>query len=294
MTRALIEAACSLAEAETGSRPSLSALAGSARIPVVGVRPRTKRGARWTPAEDDFLRTQLGILSEAEIGRALGRTVVAIRNRWKRDLHLVSPRRNPSWLTLEAFACGLGVDQKTIARLADREKISVRRLPPVNAKSGRGLIRVIDREKALAWIADPMHWIYFKPERVGRFRKQGQRRMAKPDVVFWRRAREAVDECRRAWADVWLTTTEAARLIGLPVDGRGKGCHGLNKAIRLGFLKVIRWGNWRILRSEALRFERERVTVGWGSRMIKRIDFKRTLRSRRSIGLKALARELLR
>jgi len=275
MKRDLIEVAASLAEAETNSRPCLSALASSLRIPIAGVgRPRVIRGATWTPEEDAFLKTNLGILSEREIAHALGRTVTAVRIRWKRDLHLVSPRRNPNWLTLEAFARGLCVDGHSIAKLANQGKISVRRLPQVIAKNRRGLIRVIDRKEALAWIADPMHWIYFKPERVGSFRKQGQRRMAKPDVVFWREARAAIDERQRTWTDAWLTPTEAAHLIGLPVDRRGRVCHGINRAIHLGLLKAVRWGNWKILRSEILRFERERVTDNWGPRKIKRICFR--------------------
>jgi hypothetical protein len=276
MKRELIEVAVSLAEAETNSRPSLSALAGHARIPVVGTeRPRTARGARWTPAEDAFLRAQLGLLPEAEIGRAIGRTVVAVQNRWKRDLHLVAPRRNPNWLTLEAFARGLGADQKTMAKLADRGKISVRRLPQVIATNGRGLIRVIDRKEALAWIANPMHWIYFKPERVGMFRKQGQRRMARPDVVFWRGARAAVDALRKTWGDSWLTPTQTANLVGLPFGNHSRrSCGGLNKAIRAGILPAVRWGNWWILRSKALKFARERMTGGWGPQKIKWIHFK--------------------
>jgi len=136
------------------------------------------------------------------------------------------------------------------------------------------LIRVIDRKEALAWIADPMHWIYFKPERVGSFRKQGQRRMAKPDVVFWREARAVIDERQRTWADAWLTTAEAGNLIGLPLDRQGRLSHGINKAIRLGLVRAVRWGNWKILRSEILRFARERVTDNWGPRKIKRICFR--------------------
>lgn len=275
MKRYLIEAAVSLAEAETSSRPCLSALACSARIPIAGIgRPRVIHGAIWIPEEDAFLKANLGILSEKEIGGALGRTVVAVRNRWKRDLHLVSPRRNPSWLTLEAFARGLCIDSHSIAKLANRGKISSRRLPQVIAKNRRGLIRVIDRKEALAWIADPMHWIYFKSERVGTFRKQGQRRMAKPDIVFWREARAAIDERQRTWTDAWLTPSEASCLIGLPIDRRGRTSHGINKAIHLGLLEAVRWGNWRILRSEVLRFEREQVTDNWGPRKIKRICFR--------------------
>lgn len=276
MRRNLIEAAVSMAEAETNSRPSLPALAGHAQFPVVSAeRPRTARGARWTPVEDAFLRAQLGILPEGEIGRAIGRTVAALQNRWKRDLHLVAPRRNPNWLTVEAFSCGLGTDGHSIVKLIDRGILPARWLPSMVARYGAGSIRAIDRKEAFAWIANPMHWIYFKPERVGMFRKQGQRRMARPDVVFWREAGAAVAARRKTWGDCWLTPTQAASLVGLPFGNQlRRNCRGLNKAIRAGIFPAVRWGNWWILRSEALKFARERMTGGWGPQKIKRIHFK--------------------
>ena len=269
MTRAnLIEVVANLAEAESNSRPSLTAMASSARIPMAGLERRGTRGAAWTPQEDAFLKANLGVLSLQEIGRELGRTADAVHNRWERDLHLPAPRRNPNWLTLETFARGLGTDSHSIAKLADRGLITARWLPATFGRTdGHRGIRVIDRRAALAWIADPLHWIYFKPERVGTFRKQGRRWMAKPDVIFWREARTAIDERRRTWKDAWLTPRAAGRLIGVSDDKR------INRAIRLGLLPATRWGNWWILGSEALRFARERVAGNWGPRKIRRIRF---------------------
>jgi hypothetical protein len=269
MARAdLIEAVASMAEAETDSRPSLAGFTGPARIPMAGMKQRRPRGATWTPDEDAFLKENLGVLSLEEIGRALGRSPAALNNRWKRDKHLTSPRRNPTWLTLEAFSWGLGVDSHSVIMLADRELLPARWLPvTVKRSDGRRGIRVIDRTAALAWITDPMHWLYFKAVRVGRFLPQGQRYMAKPDVIFWRSARAAVDERRRTWKDAWLSPSEAAREIGLPAVG------GINKSINLGILRAVRWGNWWILRSEAQRFSRENVSDGWGPRKIKRIHY---------------------
>ncbi len=270
----LVEAAVNLAEVDTGSRPSLAVLSRSARIPMTGAKQRRPvRGVAWTPTEDVFLKSNLGTLSVAEIGRALGRTAAAIHNRWKRDLHLPAPRRNPGWLTLEAFSCGIGIDGHQAKALVERGLIQARRLPSDNPKKGHG-IRVVDRKLALEWIADPMHWIYFKPERVGLFRKRGQRHMGRPDVVFWREARAAIERSRRTWKDAWLTPLQTARLIGLPINQRRPlHCHGINKAIHLKLLPAVRWGNWRILRSEALKFARDRVERGWGKRKINRIRF---------------------
>jgi hypothetical protein len=77
-------------------------------------------------------------------------------------------------------------------------------------------------------------------------------------------------------------------LIGLPVDGSGRTCHGINKAINLGLLCGVRWGNWWILRSEVLRFARERVEGGWGPRKIKRIRFKGARGTAKALALAAL------
>ena len=47
----------------------------------------------WGQEEDEFLRANLGILSEEAIGAALGRTATAVHLRWKRDLGLSALRR---------------------------------------------------------------------------------------------------------------------------------------------------------------------------------------------------------
>jgi len=262
----LVDSAVALAEAETGSWPSLSGR-GRVGIPTVGVKRLVgPRGRRWTPEDDDFLRRRVGWMAEPEIARRLGRTVTAVHLRRERDLHLPCPRRHPEWLTLEQVAVGLGIDSHSAAALADRGILPARTLPAV-AK-----MRVVDKQAALDWIADPLHWLYFHPERVGQFKPQGQRHMGRPDVVFWRHARKAVDERRKTWKDAWLRPPVAAQLIGLPSRG-GEKQTSLNKAIRMHLLSAARWGNWWILRSDALRFARERVVKGWGKRKISWIRF---------------------
>lgn len=273
MKRDLVEAAVSIAEAETDTRPSLSSMGEYSGIPVTGIRHK-QRHPKWTPEEDAFLKANLGFLSERQIGRELGRTESAVRNRWKRDLHFTPPRSDPNWLTLEAFSRGLDVDSHSLMHLANRGLIPTRALPIGIPRAHHGPIRVVDRKAALEWISDPMHWIYFRPDHVATFRKHGQRRLGRPNVVFWREAKALVQERQKTWRDAWLRPTEAARLIGLPHDRRSRTSHGINKAINLGLLPAVRWGNWWILRSEALRFSRERVDRNWGPRKIRRIRFK--------------------
>lgn len=259
----LVESAVALAEAETCSRPSLSGGPRSARIHTAGVKRIVgDRGRRWTTEEDEFLRRNVGWISQDEIARQLGRSRTAVHLRRERDLHLPCPRRHPEWLTCEQIAVGLGIDGKSVALLIDRGILPGRRLPM------RVVMRVVDKKTALDWIADPMHWIYFDTERVGRFRLQGKRRMGLPDIVFWRQARKAVDARRKTWKDAWLRPGEVVRLLGINDSGR------INLAIHRGILHAVRWGNWRILRSEAERFARERIRrVKWGNRMINYIRF---------------------
>ncbi len=60
------------------------------------------RSARWTAEEDAFLRKVWGVLTEEEIGRALGRTEAAVHIHSERTLGLPRPTKNPNLLTTRA------------------------------------------------------------------------------------------------------------------------------------------------------------------------------------------------
>ncbi len=207
--------------ARTGNRRAVAVLSASqgARSPQ-----RARRAADWSKDDDDFLRANLGWLSEAEIARHLGRTVTAVHLRWKRDLKLPAPSKHPDFITTQKIAEALGVDPKAAMRWVDMGLLPGRRLPFV----GR-VVRSVRRVTFLLWALDPMNWIYFRPQRV-------------PD----KRLRRLLRLKQKRWSDEWLTPGQVARLHGV-TDA------AVNSKIHSGEIRGLKWGNWRILRSEATR-----------------------------------------
>jgi hypothetical protein len=86
---------------------------------------------------------------------------------------------------------------------------------------------------------NPANWIYFKHERIR-------------DA----RLHRLVELAKGRWPDEWLTTGQAARLLGL------KNSKSICTRGHLGKLKARRWANWHVLRSEV---EKLRVVPGKGS-----------------------------
>jgi len=68
------------------------------------------------------------------------------------------------------------------------------------------------------------HWILFRPDRVR-------------DPALARLVTLAVER----WGDEWLTPGQVAEI------------HNVNRHIRAGKLPAVKWGNWRIRRSDAER-----------------------------------------
>lgn len=197
------------------------------------------RPLRWSEAEDAFLRANLGRVSEEQIAAHLGRSVIAVHLRWRRDLALTAPSRHPDLLTAEQIAEGLGMDGKAVHRLMDSGRMPGYRLPL------KTVCRVVKRVDFLRWLINPKHWIYFKPERVG---AQNAYRRSKRvyDAAFWQKARKILDAKRAAWGDEWWTAGQVAAHHG--VD------HTLvNNRIHKGQLPGVRWNNWRILKSDAVQ-----------------------------------------
>lgn len=225
-----VAAAFDVAAAETGDRRGNSRLRVCA--PPVAVQSR-----RWTPTEDVFLRSNLGRLSEEEIGRALKRSPTAVHIRWTRDLHLQAPSKRDDTISAEGIATGIGMDGHSVHKLIDRGILPGRRMP------GPRPYRLVDRRVLAQWLLDPAHWAYVDPARVGELRPHGKRAIsAGYDFAYWEDLRELVLAARRRWKDDWLTPGQVAAMFKLR---RGY----VNKAIRKGALPATRWGNWRIRRS---------------------------------------------
>lgn len=205
-------------------------------------RPGHVKAQAWTGKEDDFLRRNLGWLPEDEMARLLGRTVAAIHLRWKRDLQLSAPSKHPDFITTQKIAETLGVDPKAAMRWVDRGLLPGRRLPT------KRVIRSVQRAAFHAWAVNPMNWIYFRPERV---RDPHLKRLLELKA--------------RRWGDAWLTVGQAARL-------RGVGSTAINNAIHAGRLRGVKWGNWRLLRSEVAK-PGLRFYVSKGGRAVPKVEW---------------------
>lgn len=199
---------------------------------------RTRRGAkppRWAPAEDEFLRCNLGYLSEEEIAEALGRSVMAVHLRWRRDLRLPAPSRAPGWLTANQAAVLLGVDSHKITHWCDVGLIPSRRMP---GDRQMRLIRVVTLER---WVVTTDNWIYIDWRQI-------------PDA----RLRRLCELRQQRWGDEWWTTAQVADLHGvsgkdvLRLILRGEIPATQAKVSRSGRHHERNWSNWYVLKSHAV------------------------------------------
>ncbi len=204
------------------------------------------RSPKWTEDEDAFLRANLDLMSDEEIGQCLGRTAVAVRLRWKRDLGLTSRSKGNNEITAEQIAIGLGVDSKAVHRWIDQGFLPGRRLPL------KTVIRVVNRTTLLRWVMTPRNWVYFKPARVGLKREA---RTKAVDWAWWKKVRRLLDLRRAQWNDEWWTSGQVA--AHHQVDHRLVCLHASD-----GRLPAVKWNNWRIRKSDAVS---HRFYVGKGN-----------------------------
>jgi hypothetical protein len=203
---------------------------------VVARSEYLREGARiWTPQEDAFLRTNLGWMTDTEMGQALGRSAVAVHLRWDRDLGLPGPSKAPNILTAHKAAAMLGIDGHKTAYWVDCGLI------PGRVMAGGRNIRLIDRTAFRRWVLNPMNWPWFDPAKV---RDPELKRMLKK-----RAAR---------WGDEWWSTVRVARYHGVETgdvkryiaDGR---LPSFRLPVSLGGRDLNRkWSNHFVLRSHAL------------------------------------------
>lgn len=203
---------------------------------VVSQSEYLRDGARvWTPEEDDFLRKNLGYMTDAEMGQALGRTSVAVHLRWDRDLNLCGPSKAKDVITAHRAAELLGIDGHKTAGWVDMGLI------PGRIMAGGRNIRLIDRTVFRRWVLNPMNWVYFKSDKV---RDPELKRMLK------KRAKR--------WGDEWWSTRQAA-------DYHGVDPKDVERYIKKGWLRSFhlpvslggrewhrKWSNHFVLRSHAV------------------------------------------
>jgi hypothetical protein len=205
------------------------------------------RSPAWTADEDALLRELVGHVHEDEIARRLGRTVGAVHLRWKRDLRLRAPTKRDDVWTALAFCNLIGSEIHIVTHWCDSGLLPSRMMP------GGRRIRLIDRAAATAWLINPDNWVYFDRDKIR------DERLAR--LVARRLER---------WGDDWWTTRQAADYLGCDAKdvmhqikrGRVPG----RRVVNLSGRHVLNsWGNWFVLRSDAMRLRIPRGKGGPGS-----------------------------
>jgi hypothetical protein len=190
----------------------------------------------WSLEEDQYLRENLGWMTDAEIGEQLGRTQIAVHLRWSRDLRLPSPSKAPDVVTAHQAAAMLGIDGHKIAHWVDVGLI------PGRVMAGGRRIRLIKRITFMVWACAPRNWVYFDITKVN---DPHLKRLLKLE--------------QKRWGDEWWTTPQVARYHGVNVGD-------VKRYIKLGYLHSFRspvsyggrhhngaWSLHFILKSEATR-----------------------------------------
>lgn len=155
----LVALAVARAAAKTGRKVDMHpGMVGA--LTGITAKPRKEKAPDWTEAEDAFLEKNLGYMTEAEIGKHLGRTETAVRLRWKRDLHLTAPSKHPDVITAHQAADMLGIDAHKLSHWVDRGLI------PGRIMAGGRKIRLIKRVSLFVWACSPKNWVYFDIHQV--------------------------------------------------------------------------------------------------------------------------------
>jgi hypothetical protein len=103
----LIQAAVDGAQISTGRQPSGSL--PSALFAGANVQEKTAKMPVWTRLEEEYIREHYTIMSDAEIGAAIGRSANAIHIHREREMNLPSPSKAPGILTVNRAAKMLGM-----------------------------------------------------------------------------------------------------------------------------------------------------------------------------------------
>lgn len=205
---------------------------------TMAVPSRGGKSPRWSEWEDDFLKKNLGWISEEEIARQLGRTQTAVHLRWKRDLHLPAPSRHPNYITATQAANLIGIDGHKIMHWCDMGLIPARELP------GERRIRIILRVSFDRWVVSPSNWIYFDWKKI-------------PDRRLYRLCKLRAQR----WGDEWWSTAKAGKYHGVTTKDvlrqitiMGK-LPGVQVAVSLGGRHHNpTWLNWFVKRSDVVNF----------------------------------------
>ena len=227
------------AQLATGTSPErLLRSSGSREVSVLRRKNGESRALpsanRWTSEEIEYVQQVWGYMSLEEIGEALGRSAVAITVLRKRK-GWPAPSKQPHELTARKVAVIMRKCGKTITHLIRLGILPGRMLPAGGSRN----IHVVRRLTFERWLVNPANWIYFDHRKITD-----------------RRLRRLVSLAKARWPDEWLTTGQAAKLLGVT------NSNSVQARIKRGQLPARRWANWHVLRSDV---ERQHVVPGRGS-----------------------------
>lgn len=190
---------------------------------------------RWTAKDLAFLKENCLTMSYSEIGQHLARSDNAIKIKIIK-LRLPRPTKNNLYWTANEVANALAVDIHAVVLWHKRGLLAFHIAPTRK----RQVLR-IKRMDVYRFVYDPQNWPLFRytPD-------MSDRRLADPVLA------ELVERRQSRWHDRWLSIGQAAALIGY------KCSNSLNLRIHQGYFpSAMKWGNWRILESDVLKFKRE-------------------------------------
>lgn len=255
----LIESAAVTGQLQTGAlRAKVAAHTSNRRLALT-----LKRGAKvhikadhWSQADDEFLAANWGRLTLEQLAVHFGRSVAALKVRVTRDLRLKAPTKRPEIVTANMAAFGLGIDVHSMVKLIENGIVPGRLFP---YQRGRRCF-LIERQALAVFATNPLNWIYFRPENIGRSNElRRDRRTQKYDdgICHWfEQLRTLVLRRKALWNDEWWTPKQVG-------DFHGTTHMNVNNVIHDGLLPAVKWGNWHILRSDAVAIKR---IIAWSGK----------------------------
>lgn len=239
MTVDIFDLVVQTAELENGRAPKYVVAGGNTRFfgtNVSSKNSKTRQFANWSNDEDNFLRKNLGYMTDQEMADALGRTKVSVHLRWKRDLKLPAPSKHPNFITAEQASLLIGLDSHKIVWWCDYGLIPARNM------AGNRKMRLILRVTFYRWVVNTSNWIYFDWRKI-------------PDPHLRR-----LCELKAArWGQEWMTTAEVGKMHGVTSkDVQRLVYRGEIPAVRAetsvgGRHKQPHWLYWYVLRSDAVK-----------------------------------------
>lgn len=181
------------------------------------------RPRRWQQSEDEFMQENLGMMGPAGVAQALGRSADAVKIRQIRT-RIPSMSKTPGLMNACQIASFFRVDEHAVRKWFT---YGIMRYEAIVGE--RGIYRVTTRE-VKRWALDPNNWMCFLAKNI-----------SDPKL------RRLVTLKQERWGDEWWTAGQVAAYVGFTSS------NAVSRALREGRIQGVRWGNWWIRRSDAIR-----------------------------------------